>query len=104
MSAKKKQKQIPLSEAEYLETFCIEKRIRNRCAVYVSRETHDLLLKVVNSLSDYHVTTMSMADAIFRHHFESNKELLNRLYKEDLRKYIVKPVRHNESDPEDEPD
>lgn len=105
MSAKKKQKKVPMLEAEYIETFCMEKRIRNRCAVYISKETHDLLLKTVNTFSDYHVTTMSMADAIFRHHFESNKELLNRLYNEDLRKYIVKSEgRHEESDYEDESD
>lgn len=84
MSSKKKQKQKPMSEAEYIETFCQEKRIHNRYAVYVSRETHALLMKVVGIFHDRYATAMSMADAILRHHFEQNRELLNRLYNEDM--------------------
>lgn len=106
MSAKKKPKQKPMSEAEYIQTFCQEKRIRNRFAAYISPETHRKLMKVVCIFqNDHHVTAMSMAEAILNHHFEVNGELLGRLYNEDMEKSIkLSNGQDNESDNEDESD
>jgi len=86
MSRKKKSKNESMSESEYIQTFCQEKRIRHRWAVYVSQETHQKLQKVVSVFKDHYVTTMSLADAILSHHFEANDELLTRLYSEYIEK------------------
>lgn len=99
MSRKKKSKKAPMTEAEYIATFCNEKRMRNRKAVYINPEIHRRLQKVVFTFSDYHVTAMSLVDAILSHHFESNLELLVRLYNEKLDKTMNFRSRH-----EDEPD
>jgi hypothetical protein len=88
MSRKKKQKQEPILEAEYIATFCNEKRIRNRWAVYISPETHKLLQKTVFTFMDYHVTAMSMVDAILSHHFETHRELISRLHEEKVEKTL----------------
>lgn len=90
-----------MSEEEYIATFCNEKRIRNRWAVYVSPETHEALRSVVLMFrSEYHTTTSSFAEAIFNHHFETHKELLNGLLKEDA-ETIFKRLRQV-TDREDE--
>ena len=88
MSRKTKQKQEAISEAEYTATFCNEKRIRNRWAIYISPETHKLLQKAVYTFVDYHVTAMSMVDAILSHHFETHRELITRLYVEKTEKIL----------------
>lgn len=88
MSRKKKQTQETMSEAEYIATFYNEKRIRNRWAVYISPETHELLQKTVFTFMDYHVTAMSMVDAILSHHFETHRELITRLHTEKVEKTL----------------
>jgi hypothetical protein len=75
-----------MPEAAYIATFCNEKRIRNRWAVYISPETHKLLQKAVFAFMDYHVTAMSMVDAILSHHFETYRELITRLHTEKVEK------------------
>ena len=86
MSRKKKHKQEAMPEAEYIATFCNEKRIRNRWAVYISPEMHKLLQKAVFTFMEYHVTAMSMVDAILSHHFEIHRELLTHLHDEKVEK------------------
>lgn len=99
MSRKKKQKREPMSEAEYIATFCNEKRIRDRKAVYVSPEVHKRLQKMFFTFSDYHITTMSLVDAILSHHFENNLELLTRLYNAKLDETLIFRRRYeSESD------
>ena len=106
MKSKKKKRQMPISEAEYIETFCQEKRVRNRFAVYISQETHRKLMKAVLIFqSEHYVTAMSMVEAILSHHFEENEELLNRLYKAVIEQTLSFPDRQDsESDYEDESD
>ena len=88
MSRKKNPKKESMTETEYIATFCQEKRIRHRWAVYVSPETHQKLIRVASVFKDQYVTAMSLADAILSHHFETNGELLNRLHKEDVERII----------------
>jgi hypothetical protein len=103
MSRKTKQKQDAMSEAEYIETFCNEKRIRNRWAVYISPETHKFLQKTVFTFMDYHVTAMSMVDAILSRHFEIHKELLTRLRDEKAEKTLnFRRSTNNEPDSGDD--
>jgi predicted ArsR family transcriptional regulator len=88
MSRKKKEKQV--SKEEYIETYCGEKRIRGRYAVYVSKDAHDNLRKIAGHFKmEYHTTTSSLADAIITHHFEANEDLLNGLLKEDWERFFT---------------
>ncbi len=87
MRAKKKQKQVSIQE--YIETYCGEKRIRERYAVYVSPETHENLKKIVRLFCyEHHTTTSSLADTIICRHIEAHKEILNEEYREHNRKFI----------------
>jgi len=88
MSRKKNPKKESMTEAEYIATFCQEKRIRMRQAVYVSPETHRKLKKASSLFKDKYVTAISLADAILAHHFDIHSELLNRLHKEDVERII----------------
>ena len=103
MSRKMKQKQESMSEAEYIATFCNEKRIRNRWAVCVSPETHKLLQKAVFTFMDYHVTAVSMVDAILSHHFETHRELITQLYTEKIEK-TFNFIRQENNEPDSSDD
>jgi hypothetical protein len=87
MKEKKKQKQVSIQE--YIETYCGEKRIRERYAVYISPETHENLKKIVRLFCyEHHTTTSSLADTIISHHIEAHKDILNEEYREHNRKFI----------------
>ena len=76
MKTKKKKSQVSIEE--YIDTFCQEKRVRERYAVYVSEKTHRRLKGAVRIFAGkHHTTTSSLADSIFTHHFETYGELLN---------------------------
>jgi hypothetical protein len=83
MGTRKKQKQVSIEE--YIETYCQERRMRDRFAIYVSRGTHDNLRKATAIFRDEHYTTaLSLADAILASHFKVHKNLLQ----DALRRYL----------------
>jgi len=85
MKRKKNQKQVSIEE--YIETYCREKRIRERYAVYVSPETHENLKKIVRLFCyEHHTTTSSLADTIISRHIEVHRDILNEEHKEYMRK------------------
>lgn len=103
MSTKKKQKQISIEE--YIETYCQEKRIRGRFAVYISPKTHSNLKKIAYLFkSKHHCTTSSLADAIISHHIEAYRELLNNAYQEDSREFLawLEEKKHEENEKSEE--
>ena len=76
MKVKQNQKQVSIEE--YIETYCQEKRVRERFAVYVSEKTHYRLKRISRMFaSEHHTTTSSLADSILTSHFEAHRELLN---------------------------
>jgi hypothetical protein len=84
MKTKKNQKQVSIEE--YIETYCLEKRIRERFAVYVSPKTHHNLKRIARLFaSEHHTTTSSLADSIISCHFEEYREFLNNVQNEDAR-------------------
>lgn len=96
MSSKKKQKQVSIEE--YIETYCREKRIRGRFAVYISPEAHRKLRSIAQLFkSEHHTTTSSLADAIICRHVETYRELLNNAYAEEAREFKewLKAIRHS---------
>ncbi|MDR0233163.1 MAG: DUF3408 domain-containing protein [Dysgonamonadaceae bacterium] len=87
MKTKKNQKQVSIEE--YIETYCQEKRIRERSAVYISPETHEKLKKAAWIFySEHHTTTSSLADSIISCHFKEHRELLNDAYEEQTREVL----------------
>jgi len=97
MSSKKKQKKVSIQE--YIETYCREKRIRERYAVYISSETHSNLRKIAQLFNDkHHTTTSSLADSIISHHIEKYSELLNNAIEEEKRDFLqgMKERRNSE--------
>jgi type III secretory pathway component EscR len=87
MSSKKKQKQISIEE--YIETYCQEKRIRDRFSVYISPEVHRSLKRIVWLFkSKYHSTTSSIADSIISHHIKTYRDLLNNAIEEEKRDFL----------------
>jgi hypothetical protein len=82
MKTKKNRKQV--SVEEYIETYCQEKRIRERFAVYISPQTHRNLKSIAWLFaSEHHTTASSLADSIISCHFEAYRELLSGVQKED---------------------
>ena len=75
-----------MTEEEYKELFCKEKRIRSRMVLYVDTQTHSLLKNVVRAFRKNYVTISSMVDAILWHHLQTNRELLSRLILEDRKR------------------
>lgn len=72
-----------MTEEEYKELFCKEKRIRRRMVIYVGTETHSLLKRVAGAFRKDYVTISSMADAIIWNHLQTNRDPLERLVLED---------------------
>lgn len=105
MSSKKKQKKISIEE--YIETYCQEKRIRGRYAVYVSPETHQRLKRITLLFKTTHyLTTSSLADSIITRHIETYRELLNNFHREEERKFSEwmkeSKLNNNENDSEEQ--
>jgi len=101
MKTKKDQKQVSIEE--YTQTYCQERRIRGRYAVYVSPEMHDNLKNVAGLFNgEFYTTTSSLADAILNRHFSEHNELLNNLLRERKPSFSQKP-RMAEERGSDEP-
>jgi hypothetical protein len=87
MKAKRSPKQVSIEE--YVETYCREKRIRERFAVYVSPKTHGNLKSIARLFAgEQHTTASSLADSIISCHFEAYRELLNGVRKEDRHGFL----------------
>jgi len=106
MRTKKNQKQVSIEE--YIETYCQEKRIRERIAVYVSPKTHHQLKSVVRLFGrEHHTTTSSLADSILSRHFEEYSELLDVVEKEhlrELREWLNNIGKSENDEPEEQSD
>ena len=103
MKTKKNQKQVSIEE--YIETYCQEKRIRERFAVYVSPKTHHNLKCIARLFASKHyTTTSSLADSIISRHFEAHKELLNNAHEEDSREFLewLKNIKRHDSEDTEE--
>lgn len=84
-----------ISKEQYSETFCKDKRIRNRQVLYVSSEIHEEIRKIASIFRKEHVTTSSLVDTILEHHLEIHKNLLNSLYQERQEQFLEKfTLRH----------
>ena len=61
--------------------------IKTRQCVYISRDVHSKILKIVNDIAGREISVGGYVDTVLRQHLEQHKEKINELYKkqrEDL--------------------
>lgn len=89
-----------ISREKYIETFCRDKRIRERQVLYVSVEVHNRIRRAAHLFEQYHVTVSSLIDTILSHHLETYREIFEELNKEQIAKFLgrSKPSNSSEED------
>ena len=82
-----KQKMKMKQSAAYDSVFLQRNEIKTRQCVYISREVHTKISKIVNVITDKEVTVGGYIDKVLAQHLELHKDEINELYKkqrEDL--------------------
>lgn len=73
--------------ADYGSTYLKRNEIKTRQCVYISREVHNKISKIVNIIADKEITVGGYIDTVLLRHLEQHKDEINELYKrnrEDL--------------------
>lgn len=84
------QKEIPRRKkqsADYGSAFLQRNEIKTRQCVYISREMHNKVSKIVNVIADKEISVGGYIDTVLAQHFIQHREEINELYKkqrEDL--------------------
>ncbi len=74
-------------EDDYSGLFLRRNEIKTRQCVYISRDVHGKILKIVNDIAGREISVGGYVDTVLRRHLEQHKERINELYKkqrEDL--------------------
>ena len=74
-------------EEDYNAMFLRRNEIKTRQCVYISRDVHGKILKIVNDIAGGVISVGGYVDTVLRQHLEQHKERINELYKkqrEDL--------------------
>ena len=74
-------------EEDYNELFLHRNEIKTRQCVYISRDVHGKILKILNDIAGGEISVGGYVDTVLRRHLEQHKERINELYKkqrEDL--------------------
>ena len=74
-------------DEDYNELFLRRNEIKTRQCVYISRDVHGKILKIVNDIAGGEISVGGYVDTVLRQHLEQHKERINELYKkqrEDL--------------------
>lgn len=72
---------------DYSELFLRRNEIKTRQCVYISRDVHGKILKIVNDIAGREISVGGYVDTVLRQHLEQHKERINELYRkrrEDL--------------------
>lgn len=77
-----------ISREKYIETFCRDKRIRERQVLYVSVEVHNRIRKVAYLFEQYHVTVASLIDTILTQHLETYEQIFEELNREQVAEFL----------------
>ena len=84
-------KEVPVrrkrQSADYGTTYLKRNEIKTRQCVYISRDVHSKILKIVNDIAGREISVGGYVDTVLRQHLEQHKEKINELYKkqrEDL--------------------
>ena len=74
-------------QEDYNELFLRRNEIKTRQCVYISRDVHGKILRIVNDIAGGEISVGGYVDTVLRQHLEQHKERINELYKkqrEDL--------------------
>ena len=72
---------------DYTDMFLRRNEIKTRQCVYISRDVHGKILKIVNDIAGREISVGGYVDTVLRQHLEQHKERINELYRkqrEDL--------------------
>ena len=67
-------------EEDYM-MFLRRNELKTRQCVYISRDVHSKILKIVNDIAGREITVGGYVDTVLRQHLEQHKEQINELYK-----------------------
>jgi hypothetical protein len=75
---------IPLNEVDYEVLFFKESEVktRNGKVVYIRKEFHDRILKIVRVIGENELSLFSYLDNVLEHHFTMFQDDITRLYRE----------------------
>ena len=74
--------------ADYRETYFQKIELPDRQPIYVSRSTHEKLMKIVRVIGERKATISSYVETIILHHFEQYQDEINELYRKTLERPI----------------
>lgn len=73
-------------EDDYSGLFLRRNEIKTRQCVYISRDVHSKILKIVNDIAGREISVGGYVDTVLRQHLEQHKEKINELYKKQPEK------------------
>ena len=68
---------------DYGSTFLKRGELKSRKSVYISKEVHSIISKIVNIIADKEITVGGYIDTVLMRHLEENKDEINGLYRRD---------------------
>jgi len=74
--------------ADYREIYFQRIELPDRQPIYVSRSTHEKLMKIVRVIGERKATISSYVETIILHHFEQYQDEINELYRKTLERPI----------------
>ena len=73
---------------DYGSTFLRRNEVKLRQCVYISKEAHGIVSKIVNTIADKEITVGGYIDTVLMRHFEENKDEINNLYRRNRENLI----------------
>lgn len=67
----------------YDATYLVRNEIKTRQCVYISREVHGKISKIVNVIADSEITVGGYIDTVLMRHLEENRDEINELYRRE---------------------
>lgn len=74
--------------ADYWGRYLKRNEIKTRQCVYISREIHNQISRIVNIISDKEITVGGYIDTVLACHLEQHKDEIKELYKKQLENLI----------------
>ena len=80
---KAKPEPVRKKRQDYGSTFLKRGELKSRKSVYISKEVHSIVSKIVNIIADKEITVGGYIDTVLMRHLEENKDEINGLYRRD---------------------
>ena len=81
VETKTKPEPVRKKRTDYGSTFLNRGELKSRQCVYISKEAHSIVSKIVNTIADKEITVGGYIDTVLMRHFEENKDEINSLYR-----------------------